>query len=41
MRKIMNLSDDTTIVQLEWYASIFKKPIAVKLKERFELWIED
>lgn len=41
MRKALNLPDGTTLSELEWWASIFKYPIAVKLRKNLELWIED
>jgi len=41
MRKIMNLPEDTTIDGLFNIASWFNIPIAIKLREHVELWVED
>lgn len=41
MRKVMDLPDKTTMSDLEWWASLLEKPIAVKLRAGLELWIED
>ena len=41
MRKIMNLPEDTTIDDLNKIASWFNIPVAIKLREHLELWVED
>ena len=41
MRKIMDLPENTTMRELEWWASVFRHPIALKLRKNLELWIDD
>jgi len=41
MRKVMNLSQGVTLEQVEILASMSVHPVAIKLREHLELWIDD
>lgn len=41
MRKIMDLSPDTTVDDVEELASILTLPVALKFRNRLELYVEE